>query len=777
MKPLAIVTSWFGKDLKGGAEQQAWQIATRLALAGHEVEVLTTCCNSFFNDWGVNHKKAGVSKHNVSEYKTIKIRRFKVDSRDSNSFNRVNNLMLSLPLTKLKPGVNPVSPQEAAIFCEENINSTQLLNFLKNHRQNYHAFLFLPYLYGLILNGLPIVSERAFIQPCLHDEVYAYLPQVAKIFHQAKGILFNSEGEAHLANRLYGAGIIPKSYVVGEGVEVSPDCHEKLTHVNDFSMKKERFILYLGRRDATKNTDFLVKCYADFKEKHPYSNLKLVLAGPGTASFNNCVEGLTDLGLVSEIDKKALLAECLALFQPSRNESYSRVIMEAWFYGKPVVAHQDCLATAMAVENSQGGWLAQTEQQWVQMFVKIDTIADELLTKRGVKGQAYARENADWDKVIQRYENIIGLYEKQIDIVHKPIKKIKEIHQLLAGFTCGDAISNQARAIKEYLQSLGYKSNIFAEHLDPVAANEGKTFTPKSISPQAGLIYHHSIGCEATNFAIAHGGPKCLIYHNITPAHFFIPYRPEVAQLVEKGRSDLSKLAKHFPLSSAVSDYNATELVAAGFEQPRILPIAVNPVKWDMPADTQLMQQLQDEKTNLLFVGRLSPNKRQDHLLEAFEHYLSMDRQARLILVGGFDSNDAYYQHVVSTMYRLKISDHVMIPGKINDAQLLAFYRTADLFWSMSEHEGFCVPLIEAMWFDVPILAYKSSAIPETLNQAGLIFNTKNDLVQVAALAKLLAKDESIKAKVIAAQRRRRENFLPSAVIEKIDNLIMNIVE
>ncbi|NJM69670.1 MAG: glycosyltransferase [Scytonema sp. RU_4_4] len=773
MKPLAIVTTWFGKNLKGGAEQQAWQIATRLAGRGHQVEVLTTSCRSFLDDWGVNHLKVGLSQD-----ERIKIRRFQVDRRNSDSFNRVNSLMLSLPSSELKRGVNAVSPEEAAIFCEENINSFQLLNFLKNKREQYQAFLFLPYLYGPILNGLPIVAERAFLQPCLHDEVYAYLPQVAKIFYEAKGLLFNSEGEAQLAINLYGPGIIQKSMIVGEGVEIGQHYDASIARIGNFPIQQERFILYLGRRDTTKNTDFLVKAYAIFKQKYPDSSLRLVLAGPGNISFNGLVSGLVDLGLVQESEKEALLGNCLALFQPSRNESYSRVIMEAWFYGRPVAAHQDCLATAMAVESSQGGWLAGTELEWAELFAKIDQIKDEHLEKHGALGKAYAQENAVWDKVIERYETVLGLSEKQPIVSNKPTKRrLKEIHQLLPGFTYGDAISNQARAIRNHLCNLGYKSDIFVEHLDPVVADEAKAFQPYSISHQAGLIYHHSIGCGVTDYAITHPGSKCLIYHNITPAKFFVPYRAEVAQLLEQGRADLKQLAQHFPLSVGVSAYNMTELVASGFAQPGILPISVNPSKWDMPADAALMRQLQDGKTNLLFVGRFSPNKRQDNLLEAFDHYLKMDHQARLIVVGGGDINDPYYRHIMSIIESLNLTQHVMIPGKINDAQLLAFYRTGHVFWSMSEHEGFCVPLVEAMWFDVPILAYKSSAVPETLGEAGLMFTSKDDLVQVAALAKLLVKDKLLRAKVIAAQRRKRDFFTQVPVNKYLNNLISRLEE
>src|SRR5919199_478292 len=117
MKPIAIVTPWFGRDLKGGAEQQAWQVATRLAHKGHAVEVLTTCCRSFHEDWAVNHLKAGLSQE-----QGVKIRRFRVARRDRNAFAEVNRLMLSLPLARLKPGVNPVSLKNSEIFTSENIN-------------------------------------------------------------------------------------------------------------------------------------------------------------------------------------------------------------------------------------------------------------------------------------------------------------------------------------------------------------------------------------------------------------------------------------------------------------------------------------------------------------------------------------------------------------------------------------------------------------------------------------------------------------------------------
>ncbi len=152
MKPLAIVTPWFGSDLLGGAEQQAWQIATRLANRGHQVEVLTTCCRSFQDNWANNYYKAGVQHE-----QGLIIRRFAVQKRDRQAFDLVNGLMLTLPQSRLKIGVNPVTAEYAAKFCSENINSPKLMQYFQQKEREYCAFLFLPYLYGCILNGLPKV--------------------------------------------------------------------------------------------------------------------------------------------------------------------------------------------------------------------------------------------------------------------------------------------------------------------------------------------------------------------------------------------------------------------------------------------------------------------------------------------------------------------------------------------------------------------------------------------------------------------------------------------
>jgi glycosyltransferase involved in cell wall biosynthesis len=158
--------------------------------------------------------------------------------------------------------------------------------------------------------------------------------------------------------------------------------------------------------------------------------------------------------------------------------------------------------------------------------------------------------------------------------------------------------------------------------------------------------------------------------------------------------------------------------------------------------------------------------------LEAFKEYRSFDPDARLVIVGGWRDADPYASFLGDHARQLGIASHVLLARGCTDAQVLACYRTAHLFWSMSEHEGFCVPLIEAMWFDVPVLAYRSSAVPETLGPAGMLFTDKGRWRELAALAQLLVEDRELRRKVLEAQRKRRSAFLPEAILPSLLELL-----
>ena len=776
MKPVAIVIPWFGAELKGGAEQQAYQLARRLAARGHAIEVLTTCNRAFLSDWSLNHYPAGATtEHGFT------IHRFPVDGRDAAQFDQVNARLLALAPDELRPGVCPVTEAETNIFVAENINSAALLKHLRARAGDYQAVIFLPYMFGPIVAGVALVATRqgrAFLQPCLHDEPQAYFPQVEELFRRADKILFNSAGERQLAGKLYGPGIHSRSVVVGEGIELTEFSPAQLDAALPAELRAARFVLCLGRRDATKNVDLLARAFARFKSEAPHSDWRLVLAGPGNESFAAVTEGLIDLGLVDEALKAALLKHCAALFQPSRRESFSRAMMEAWNQGRPVAAHRSCLATATAIEACGGGWLADTEEEWTALFSLVAETNERALDEMGARGRIFALEQADWERVIARYEKVLGRHAAARESEPETqAGQLTAIHQLLPDFVYGDAISNEAVSLRALLRAAGYESHIFAKRVEPRVAHEARLLDKAQPAAHNALLYHHSIGSEVTTFAVEHPGPKCLIYHNVTPAEFFAPYRPGFAWMLETGRAQLPRLARHFPVSVGDSAFNAAELAACGFYDPGVLPIIVDPDKWNICADEELMARLQDGATNLLFVGRIAPNKRQDELVKAFAHYLALDQNARLILAADGRDADPYYQHLRQVIAQLDLTSRVIVTGQLSDAELSAYYRTACLYWSLSEHEGFGVPLVEAMWFDVPVLAYRSTAVPATLGDAGVMFMSKNDLRQIAALANLLAQNSDLRRQTLAAQASRRLKFTPEAVQSSLSQLLRRVAD
>jgi glycosyltransferase involved in cell wall biosynthesis len=449
--------------------------------------------------------------------------------------------------------------------------------------------------------------------------------------------------------------------------------------------------------------------------------------------------------------------------------------MEAWLAGRPAAAHRDCPATALAVEAARGGWLAATEDEWARAFAAVASASDKQVRELGARGRAYAREHADWERVIDRYEEVFAELDAEATPPHREARRgtLRAVHQLLPDVVSGDAITSHALSIRRYLRSCGLESDIFARRVETPLAQEARLFGDSEIDPGAGLLYHHSIGSEVTAAAIAHAAPKCLVYHNVTPAEYYAPFRPGFAWLLEAGRASLRRLARHFPCSVGDSAFNVAELSAAGFDAPGVLPIIVDPDKWNLEPDENLMRDLQDGRTNLLFVGRSAPNKRQDALVEIFSEYLLLDPAARLILAGEALAFDPYSRKLLREIERRALSRSVLVTGKITDAALLAYYRTAHLYLSASEHEGFGVPLVEAMWFDVPVVARRATAVAETLGDAGALYDAGESFATVARLAHRLARaDAEFRRRTVAAQRVRREAFTPAALRPVLDSLL-----
>ena len=333
------------------------------------------------------------------------------------------------------------------------------------------------------------------------------------------------------------------------------------------------------------------------------------------------------------------------------------------------------------------------------------------------------------------------------------------IHQLVAGFTRGDAITNAARALRDSFLSWGHASRIFSDrasiHPDLRGEAEDAEVGLGALAPDDTVVLHLSIGSGVNDLFARLPCRKAIMYHNITPHTYFTVLRPRTAELLRRGRQQLAELAGVAEVNLAVSRFNAGEMEALGYRDVQVLPLSINLGALDQPPDRQMMTRLHDGRTNILFVGRCVPNKRIDDLVRAFCCYHeTVDHRSRLVLAGSTEGQGIYVRMVRAVARDLGVGDHVVITGGITNQALAACYRSADLFLCMSEHEGFCAPLIESMHFDVPVLAYAAGAVPETLDGAGVLF-MKKDLPAVAEMMGRLTREQGLREAVVQGQQQR----------------------
>ena len=341
-----------------------------------------------------------------------------------------------------------------------------------------------------------------------------------------------------------------------------------------------------------------------------------------------------------------------------------------------------------------------------------------------------------------------------------------KIHQWVPAAHRGDAIGDSARTVRGLLRGLGHESEIFALSIDDELRGDVLPFHDAGSVRGDVTIFHFALPSPMTEAFAGLKGARVLQYHNITPAAFFAPYDAGLFRLAALGRRELATLAGRVDLALGDSEFNREELAALGFAPTAVMPIAVNTERiTSAPRRPALERILSDGLINILFVGRIVPNKRiEDHirLAEMYKRYI--DSYYRFIFVGRHDGLPRYYAQV-----RGLIAEYEMLPdrfwftGPVPDEDLAAFYRWSDAYVSLSEHEGFCVPLVEAMAADVPIVAYAAGAVPETLGGAGLLFAPK-DLEVAAELLGSVVYDREVRSRVLEGQRRRLQDFAPARI-------------
>lgn len=330
------------------------------------------------------------------------------------------------------------------------------------------------------------------------------------------------------------------------------------------------------------------------------------------------------------------------------------------------------------------------------------------------------------------------------------------IHQLISVFDPTDAQGHMALLLRDIFSRWGYDSEIFTGINVPgidITARMAKDL-PKNNHPDDILIYHASINSDLDEIFRRSRRKQVLIYHNITPADYFLGYDLFTYLECLKGRRALNKFIPTCDLALADSIFNADELKTLGFPQVELLPFPFDRSRLDGPANPAIIRKYRGEnRPTILFVGRLAPNKKQEDILSAFYYFQSIYQPgARLVLVGP-DNIPEYSDFLRDRIDELGLKD-VTITGKVSPEELRAYYRSADIFLCLSEHEGFCVPLLESLYFHIPVVAYAAGAVPETLDGSGALIYRKDPL-QIAALLNRILVNPVLHAELIRSGDKR----------------------
>lgn len=350
--------------------------------------------------------------------------------------------------------------------------------------------------------------------------------------------------------------------------------------------------------------------------------------------------------------------------------------------------------------------------------------------------------------------------------------------QLVSCLNYGDAVGNEVVAFKKALAEAGYVTEIFTETISPkLPVNIAKhhRFMPP-LDEDDIVIYHFASQCALFDIVKKLRCRIILRYHNITPPAFFKGYDENAAKACSIGLKQVKELKDCVDYCLPVSEYNKADLIEMGYTCPMtVMPILIRFSDYEAKPGQSVIDRYSDGVTNILFVGRVAPNKKFQDVISAFAEYKNTyDKSARLFLVGSFGEGDKYYNELVKHIKSIGVED-VIFPGHIPFADILAYYSIADVFLCMSEHEGFCVPLVEAMYFHVPVVAYASSAIPSTLGGSGVLLENKSFKTAAAEVNKIVS-DKALKNEIVAKQDIRLRDFSAEVIKKSLLDYLEGII-
>jgi glycosyltransferase involved in cell wall biosynthesis len=352
----------------------------------------------------------------------------------------------------------------------------------------------------------------------------------------------------------------------------------------------------------------------------------------------------------------------------------------------------------------------------------------------------------------------------------------RRVDQVVAGFAEGDAISNEARAIQGIFRKWGWQSDIFADpsHTSPLMRSVARPLSEYGATAGDGLILHYSIASPANALFMAALARKVVIYHNITPPDFYRGYDDRVVRQLEEALGLLKPVVSAADAVWADSAFNATELQNLTGRAASVFPLLFDATQLDLAPDPNVFIKLAVPMTNLLFVGRMAPNKRIENLILAFAWYHRVfNRQSRLLIVGSERTAPRYYLMLRMLANELDLPN-VCFERYASANGLPAYYELADVFVTASEHEGYCLPLVEAMHKRVPVVARRTGGMPEALGEGGLLYEDASP-EELGALLDRVVRDSALRQNLLQAQASRMDVIRKRDVETELRQLLAGV--
>lgn len=333
------------------------------------------------------------------------------------------------------------------------------------------------------------------------------------------------------------------------------------------------------------------------------------------------------------------------------------------------------------------------------------------------------------------------------------------IHQLVHTLSYGDAISGEVLALQRCLRTLGHQSEIYAINVHPKYKGLAKDYREFPNDFNGEVILHYSLGSPLNDLYRSLSATRTLIHHNLTPSRWFEGVNPRIVTDIEAGRKELPELCRMTDRLIADSEFNAEELRSLGFAAA-VLPLTYDPERWSTGRNEGIYSLVKSEPgIHLLHVGRIAPNKCIEDIIKAFyflHHHI--DRSSRLWLAGIDIDTELYAFSLKRLVHDFKLDHAVNFTGGMADEELRSLYEACSAYVCMSEHEGFCLPVVEAMNFGLPVVSYASSALPETIGSGGILLHEKNP-ARTAEVLYAAATDVQLRGQLISAGKERVKDF------------------